>query len=303
MYGIKGKLFLVLLLVCSASVQADTDADSSGLVVEDGSITLTYDELEYIYKNAPPAVRSQAGADASARYELIANTVASKRMYEGLVDLSPEDGDEYFRFQFALLAAAREYEEKRFQIELEIPDLEALTRERYRVSKKEFALVPELRLVSHILLLCSESCDAESKKQELEKLLTKIIAGESFADLAIAHSQDPGSKARGGRLSNPISREDERVDSEFRGAVFGLEKTGDLSDIVRSRFGFHIIRLEGVEPARERTYEELEEPLRAEVEKRYREDAYRNYLLSMGPTDAMFIDYHKVDAIMGPLAE
>lgn len=296
-------LSLLLSVWYVAASQADTARDAMGYVVEDGLVNIRLDEFAYLYNNAPKNIQLQIATDPSARYEIIATTIASKRMFDRLMALSHSDGDDYFRFQFAMLAAAREYDERQFQRSLKIPDLEKITRERYRVSKHEFAQVPELRSISHILLLCSESCDPQSKEQEMVELRSRIISGESFADLAIEYSQDPGSKGRGGRLSNPISRDDERIDEAFREAAFALEQVGAISDVVESRFGFHVMRLEEIESEREYTYEEVKEELRAEVEKRYREDAYRNYLLTMGPTDALVIDYDKVDEIMGPLAD
>ena len=70
---------------------------------------------------------------------------------------------------------------------------------------------------------------------------------------------------------------------------------------MKSRFGFHIIKLESITPARERTFEEVKTALIAEVEKRYREDAYREHLLSFAPAEPLVIDNAFVDSVLGPL--
>ena len=272
-------------------------------VVSDQEISLTLKELSYIYQTAPQQVQRQASANEESRYELIANAVASKRILRKLESVGAEDEDLYTAFRFEVLAAARKFDEKRFQRTLDIPDLEALTEERWRISKSEIAKVPEKRFLSHILLLCSEECDEEVKRAELGEIAGRISNGESFSDLALEFSQDPGSKQRGGRLSRPISSADENVDQAFRDTAFTLSEVGEISEIVRSRFGFHIMRLEAIEPEREYTFEEVKEPLMAEIEKRYREDAYRDYVLAMGPTEALRIDQEAIDSIMGKLPE
>ena len=290
-------MFLSSQYLCAQTVSNSLD------VTTDAEISLTLDEIRYIYERAPEQIQSQASKDASTRYELIANAIASKRILKNLEDVGPENDDLYVAFRFEVLAAARKFDERRFQRELDIPDLDALAQERWRVSRSEIATVPEKRSLSHILLLCSEGCDEAEKTAKLDDIRQRIADGESFSDLALEFSQDPGSKQRGGRLSRSISLADENVDKTFRDTAFALTEVGEISEVVQSRFGFHIMRLEAIEPEREYTFEEVKKPLMAEIEKRYREDAYRDYVLSMGPTEALRIDEEAIDSIMGKLPE
>jgi parvulin-like peptidyl-prolyl isomerase len=237
----------------------------------------------------------------AGRYELIASIISSKRALANLEAISPEDRDLFYDFQYEMLATAKEFDEKRFQRQLEVPDLDALSRERYRISKSEIATVPEKRELSHILLLCSDTCDEAQKRAELETIRSRVMEGENFSDMAIKVSEDPGSYQNGGRLSRPIAQYEENVDESFRAVAFALSEVGEVSEVVQSRFGFHIMRLEAIIPERQRTYEEVRESLMREVEKRYREDAYRTYLLTLGPSDQLSIDAEVVDRIMGPL--
>lgn len=272
-------------------------------VVIDGSVTILPAELVYAYENAPNQVKQQIIKEERSRYELIASLVSSKRILQNLeATIGTEDQDLYYGFQFALLAAAKEFDEKVFQRRLAIPNLEALAEERYRISKQDIAMVPEERWLSHILLLCSDACDEVAKQRELEEIRTKILNGESMSDLALIHSQDPGSRQRGGKLSRGIKAEDPNVDEAFRETAFALAEVGEVSAIVKSRFGFHIMRLEEIVPQRERSFDEIKTSLVEAVEVRYREDAYREYLLSLGPTDDLYIDGDFIDALMGPIA-
>lgn len=82
--------------------------------------------------------------------------------------------------------------------------------------------------VSHILV---------TYQYEAEDLLKKLKEGASFADLARKHSLCPSGK-QGGDLGLVDSR---RLDEDFATAA-GQLKTGDISPVVRTRFGYHLIQ-------------------------------------------------------------
>lgn len=86
--------------------------------------------------------------------------------------------------------------------------------------------------VKHILV------KEEAKAKELHD---KIVKGADFAALAKEHSIDPGSKAKGGELGYILK---EQVVPSFSKAAFDLKKKGDISQPVKSQFGYHIIQLE-----------------------------------------------------------
>jgi peptidyl-prolyl cis-trans isomerase SurA len=71
-------------------------------------------------------------------------------------------------------------------------------------------------------------------------LLNRVKNGEDFATLAGAYSEDPGSADKGGELGF-VNRGE--LDPAFEAAAFALKKPNDISDVVESTFGFHIIQL------------------------------------------------------------
>jgi peptidyl-prolyl cis-trans isomerase C len=82
-------------------------------------------------------------------------------------------------------------------------------------------------------------------EDEAKKLIAEIRGGAKFEDLAQKHSMDEGTRARGGDLDWNVPG---TFDKEFAGAMVKLEKGAMTSAPVRTRFGFHIIRLEDVRP-------------------------------------------------------
>ena len=134
----------------------------------------------------------------------------------------------------------------------------------------------EERRASHILILMpsgdSEQAKARARAEELLDELRK--SPERFADLARKHSQDPGSAARGGDLG-VVARG--TMVKPFEDAVFSLREN-ELSDLVQSEFGYHIIMVTGIRPGKQRSFAEVRPEIEAELkrqaaQRRFAEDA------------------------------
>ena len=99
----------------------------------------------------------------------------------------------------------------------------------------------DTRMFQHILLQVAAGAspgDIEQKRIQMDRILREAKRGANFAALARAHSEDPGSKAMGGYLM-PSPRG--AFVAPFESAAWDLQP-GGLSEVVRSPFGFHIIR-------------------------------------------------------------
>jgi peptidyl-prolyl cis-trans isomerase C len=112
---------------------------------------------------------------------------------------------------------------------------------------------PEMVRASHVLISTRDNATnselSEEKKKEKRKLAEDILkrarAGEDFAKLAKDYSDDPGSKDKGGEYTFPRGQ----MVPEFETAAFSL-KTNEVSDIVTTQFGYHIIKLSEKMPAK-----------------------------------------------------
>jgi peptidyl-prolyl cis-trans isomerase D len=121
--------------------------------------------------------------------------------------------------------------------------------------------VPVRVHVQHILLTTvgKTSAEVEEIHQKAEDILKQVKKGGNFADLAKKYSEDPGSKDKGGDLG--FITKGQTV-PEFEKTAFGLEK-GQVSDLVKTQYGFHIIKVLENEPARTKPFEEVKDSLRA----------------------------------------
>jgi peptidyl-prolyl cis-trans isomerase SurA len=111
----------------------------------------------------------------------------------------------------------------------------------YRAYRDSLPRVPEEVQLAHIFMTPRVGdADKAGAKELLTRLRDSILAGADFADLARRYSQDPGSASQGGDLG--LVRRGLFV-REFESAVFALQE-GQLSDIVETQFGFHLIQLQ-----------------------------------------------------------
>ena len=140
-------------------------------------------------------------------------------------------------------------------------------------AERERFVTPEKREVSHILISVPSDAGTDAGEQaraRLAALKGRIEVGESFADLAREHSEDPGSAPSGGELGF-IERG--IMVPEFEAAAFALAP-GQLSDPVRSSYGWHLIKVTSVQESRGATFEEVRDQVLAQYQAREAERIY-----------------------------
>ena len=124
---------------------------------------------------------------------------------------------------------------------------------------------PEQRDASHILLTLDDDADeatVAATRERLEAIKAQFDSGASFEELALEHSQDPGSARQGGSLG-AISRG--VMDPAFEDAVFELA-LNEVSDPVRSAFGLHLIKVDAIHASKLPAFEEVRDKMRAKYQ-------------------------------------
>jgi hypothetical protein len=126
--------------------------------------------------------------------------------------------------------------------------------------------------------------DKEKLRQKALDVLKRVRAGEDFAALAKQFSDDPGSKEQGGDLGY-FDRG--RMVAEFDKTVFSLEP-GQVGDLVETRFGFHIIKLEDKRqaPFEDSTKDQIEQKVRQAKNKELADKIMKRFsvTIDLGPT-------------------
>ncbi len=138
-------------------------------------------------------------------------------------------------------------------------------RQRYDAQLANYR-TPEERRARHILIKVDSGADEQAvaaAEATIEELQGKLRDGGSFEELAKEHSQDPGSAKEGGDLG--FFGRGVMV-PEFEEAAFSLAQ-GQISEPVRSPFGFHLIRLEAVKGGETKPFEEVQEQILGEIQR------------------------------------
>jgi peptidyl-prolyl cis-trans isomerase D len=143
----------------------------------------------------------------------------------------------------------------------------------YSASMDNFRM-PERVKARHILISTKDKSDAE-KKQLLAKaqdLLKQLRKGADFAELAKKNTDDPGSKENGGDLGWAVHGQ---YVPEFEKAVWTL-KPKEISDVITSQFGYHILQVMDKEPARVKPFDEVKADLLVQLKKDRLSDTIQN---------------------------
>jgi len=125
----------------------------------------------------------------------------------------------------------------------------------YTQHQKDYQVEDQVK-VRHILIKVDQNADAKADaaaRQKAEDILKQLHNGGNFAELAKKNSDDPGSKEQGGELG--FIKHGVTV-PEFDKAAFALQP-GQISDLVRTKFGYHIIQAEEKQTAHTRSLEEV----------------------------------------------
>jgi peptidyl-prolyl cis-trans isomerase C len=208
-----------------------------------GDFVLREADLDRILSSQPPSVQKRFQDDPQQRSSLVREilmkkAIVAKAKKDGF-DRKPEI-KEQLSYVFDNFIS-QEYLAKVVTAGIVVP--EADLKKYYQEHEKDF-LLPEQVKVRHILIVSLKESTPEERdkaRARAEKILQRLNKGEDFAKLAGELSEDQNSASKGGELA-PITL-GKTNSEEFEKAAFAL-KTGEVSGIVASSYGFHIIKMD-----------------------------------------------------------
>lgn len=265
-----------------AIVQNNNDTGGGGAAVGNEAVAKVGDETITAQELYDQMVK-QGGAqvvDSMIEQRLIKNEAESQNITVTDEDLDEALGkikesfpsEEMFNQQLAAVGLTEEDLKKELVTEVELtkllePQIQVTDEDiktYYEENKESFA-TPEQVRASHILV---------DTKEEAEEILAQLKAGADFAELAKEKSKDPGSAVNGGDLDYFGKGQ---MMPEFEEAAFNTP-VGELSDIVQTSYGFHIIKVTDKKPAQTPTLEEKKEEIRETLFEQQKSEKIEPYI-------------------------
>jgi peptidyl-prolyl cis-trans isomerase C len=258
-HSISSSIFIVLGVTLLAGCR-----DQKGPVVAKvGSIPITLREVQTRLREMPPAYQQYVGTSEGRRQYLQLvlreKTVLARARQEGLNrDASYQKAIEKYKDRQA--SQLEDYKDsllvETYLRKLRTKDLAATDADVQAFFDQHQALYahPQEAMVSHILV---------NSREDADQVIARLKAGEAFDKIAHDVSRDPSSAAQGGRLA-PFRHG--TLVPEFEDAAFSLKKE-QVSGIVQTQFGFHIIKKLGQVDLPPRSYADAKEEIRRQLER------------------------------------
>lgn len=276
----KRKLFgalcsLALTVLGSASAAyAQSPYDADQVLVENRFARVTRGDYEAELTRLQPELRGGFATNGKRVYDLLTRLLLTKSLAAearkaGLdkePEVQPRLALEVDRLHAGLQVAKIDEESGR-AFDKRRPQLEARARELYLANRAKYR-VPEQVAASHILF-DTKKHTAEEALKLAQDARAKILAGDDFNAVAKEVSEDPSAQRNSGHLD---FFDKAQMDPAFADAAFALKNVGDVSEPIRSSFGYHLIRLEGRKAESVRPFEQVKDAILADERVKFIEE-------------------------------
>jgi peptidyl-prolyl cis-trans isomerase C len=250
-------LILFALIACTKKEQGKTLATVDGDIITMEQFSA---ELDKIPTNMKMLVVSQSGK-RSFLDRLVVKKLLLKEAKKDNIEKNKEFQDRLTDIKDQLIIES--LLKKKVQLNLNLTDADL--KKYYEANREQFKRDQEIE-TSQIVL---------KTEQEAKDIQGKLIKGESFEDLARTYSIDPSAKASGGKIGyHPKGT----LIPEYEQAAFKLTKVGQLSPIVKTQLGYHIIRLEGTKPPSYVPFEDVKEFIKQKIGQERQAEVLEKYI-------------------------
>lgn len=287
-------LFAFIQSAFAEPAPGKTKAQDSPVLMSKGATVVTQADFEAQLQEMPEEVRAGIRTNMERITKVVDNLYIQKRLAQEARD-NKLDQDPLIRARIEL-ATDKLLSQVRLDAvirEAAEPDLEALAKEQYLANPDKAQLPEEVR-VSHILIGTRKHSEEEAK-QLAEKVRAEVIENkQSFAELAKKYSEDPSVGNNRGDMGFFARGKMVKL---FEDAAFALKTPGEISPIVKSDFGFHIIRFEARNPTRKMRFDEVKKTLIRAAKEQYISQVRAAHLAKITSPDGVQINSEAIKAL------
>ena len=271
------KLIALLLMLLSPAVLAESDS----IVLEAGEVAVSYEDVErYITEKVPEGSAQRGGVLARkgifremAENLYIVRTMAAEGESMPGFDKEQAEWTAHLVYQRTVMD---EYRTKYVVEMLKDVNWEETARETYQVEKERY-MTKETVNASHILIKVKGRSDEEALAlaQELQQRAKK---GENFKELASQYSEDPSASRNAGSLG---SFKRGQMVKPFDDVVFDMQEPGDISEVVKTPFGYHVIQYHGRKMPEAKPFASVKDKLIEELQTKMGQQVWQDKVIAI----------------------
>jgi len=272
-------LSFILSVALSISTLKATEQDPKNILIQDGNLSISKQEALIMLEDMTPSQRKRMLSNMDKFQGLLIDFLIIKKKAVAAKKL---EIDQQKLTQWKIKKAKNrilanqlitQYREK-----VSVPDNINLLAKEYYDTHPEEHLIEEKVKVAHILLSTRKVTETDAKaekRRKLQDIIKQIKKGEiTFEEAAKKYSDDTGS-AKSGGIINYFTRG--KMVKPFEEAAFNLTKKNDLTDIVESQFGYHVIKLIDHVAKATQPYAEVKEQLIRKEKSKYIKSKVKTY--------------------------
>lgn len=251
-------------------------AQDKEILAKIGTKTITLSDLKrvigYYEPDQQKVIENNPQIKENILWQIVRSTVIAQLAKKKGFDKKPEIRNQQEMIINNFLATV--YLQKEVVEKITITDSKARA---YYKDHGDVFKTPEMIRVKHILIKTESSASEQEKKKAKEKAeetLKKIKGGEDFSKLVSEVSEDPGTKDKGGDLD--FFPRGSMIPA-FEEVAFAL-KPGEISGVVETEYGYHIIKMEEKKDALLEPYEKIKDQVKEQALQEMRKDAVSEFV-------------------------
>ncbi|RFC32845.1 MAG: peptidyl-prolyl cis-trans isomerase C [Candidatus Nitrotoga sp. SPKER] len=249
---LKQYVALAMMICCTAPALSVEQ-----VLIESETVRITNQDFEADLMRIPQEHRPEVLASKARIAKLLENLLVTKTLAAQArsagIDREPEMNKQ---IEFAADKLLAQEQINRITKTLTLPNFDVRARELYQIDIERYT-VPTKVHVSHILVDTKKRTPEEAL-QRIKQVRDQLVGGKKFEELALEYSDDPSVKGNKGDLG---FFEEGKMVKPFSDTAFAMNSPGDISEPVKTTFGYHIIQLHEKKPKLMRSFEEVSEKI------------------------------------------
>lgn len=282
-----GFVFLLAVLQTTGALAAGKDS----VVFQAGDVSVKYEDIErYIAENTPPDPNEKAAVlSRPGIYREMAEMLYSMQVLAAEAESSPDFDREQAEWNAHIMYQRRiikDLREDYVRDKLKDVNWEATAKETYQVQKQQY-MTDETVKASHILIKVDQTHSDEAAQALARELRERALKGEDFGELAKQYSADPSAARNAGSLG--FFKRGQMV-KPFEDAVFALQEPGTISEVIKTPFGYHVIRMEEHKMPEQLPFESVKDKIIKELQTEMGNKFWQDKLIAIRSASNIVVD-------------